>query len=105
MKVEIKKGNKIVSTTEAAYSNFFKSNGWKLVKNLQPKLAKNETKEEEPVADNEWDEVIEEEANEIQKPLSEMNRNELIELANSLGVDVSNLNKNAQLREAIKAVM
>lgn len=57
---------------------------------------------EDEVADEEWDEAIAE--TEVEKPLSEMNREELVAKAESLGIDVGNKN-NDQLRKAIKKVM
>ena len=54
------------------------------------------------ISDSEWDEVIDEEP---EKPLSEMNREELTEKAESLGINISGLTKNAQIREKIKSCM
>lgn len=43
------------------------------------------------------------EEEEVEKPLSEMNRQELERKANSLGVDITGLTTNKQIREAIRS--
>ena len=120
-KVTIVKGHMSKVVSYPAYLNFFKDGGW-FVKGEdafplpvveEEKVAEVETPvepvedtvddTEEEIADEEWDEVIAEE--EVEKPLSEMNRQELIEKAESLGIEVDKKANNKQLREAIKAVM
>lgn len=125
--VTIEKNGKTKSVSYAAYCNFFKDAGWVVEGEKSPsqpvvekkgKKAKEEVKtdvvetentveaevndEEDEIADEEWDEAIAE--TEVEKPLSEMNREELVEKAKSLGIDVSNKNNN-QIRKAIKEAM
>lgn len=116
--VRIGKGNLVNTVPRSSFDNFFKSQGWVILEgdnapsNPIVEKEKKEEKIEEQVVENsdsetsddEWDEVLDEfKDEEVEKPLSEMNKSELIEKANSLGVDISNLNTNKQLREAIKS--
>ena len=126
MLVTIAKNNmqKVVSFT--AFRNFFKDSGWEIVGEEKSPTShiKEEVKEEviEPVEeentsdevvedteasddeipDEEWDEAIAEE--DVEKPLSEMNHDELVAKAESLGLTASGKN-NSQLRKMIKEVM
>lgn len=125
--VTIEKNGKTKSVSYAAYCNFFKDAGWVVEGEKSPsqpvaekkgKKTNNEVEanvgetentveaetnnEEDEIADEEWDEAIAE--TEVEKPISEMNREELIEKAKSLGIDVSNKNNN-QIRKAIKEAM
>ena len=120
--VTIQKGNMVNRVSYAAYRNFFESSGWSIVGEedsptspIEEEVVESDVEETEndvadadeenvddEVADEEWEEAIAEE--EVEKPLSEMNREELIAKANSLGVEVGKKN-NKQLREAIKEVM
>lgn len=125
--VTIKKNGKTKLVSYAAYCTLFKDAGWVVEGEdnspsqpvVEDKVEKAddvvetdvvedentveaEVSEEDEVADEEWDEAIAE--TEVEKPLSEMNREELISKAESLGVEVGNKN-NDQLRKAIKKVM
>lgn len=98
----IGKGKKKLKVTDKAYDNFYKNSGWEVLKQLGTKVKKpvKETVESEV---DEWEGV--EDDSEVKKPLSEMNRQELEEYAAELGVDLSGLTSNKQIREAIKAAM
>ena len=124
--VTIKKNGKSKSVSYPVYCNYFQNAGWRVVGEDTPtpsvvenEVVENKTDEAEnevsenttdveenevddEVADEEWDEVIAEE--EVEKPISEMNREELVAKAESLGIEVGNKNNN-QLRKAIKEKM
>lgn len=115
--IRIVKGNLVNTVSKSAFDNYFKSQGWDIVKgdNIPP-IPVLEEEVEEPVEaveteaevieddSDEWNDVLEElQDEEIEKPLSEMNKKELMEKAQSLGVNVKGLETNKQLREAIKA--
>lgn len=103
--VTIRKGKKEVRTTESAYENFFANNGWEKVesnKTHKRTERKSEPSDNEASTSDEWGDWSEEEPS---KPLSEMNRSELEEYATKLGIDLTGLGSNKQIREAIKAVM
>lgn len=103
MQIEITKNGKKVEVSKTAFDNFFKNHGWVECKNsAQPVSNKKEVNKVEEIEED-WGEIESDE--DIEKPLSEMNRNELLALAEKLGVDVSGLSKNSQLRDAIKAAM
>ena len=110
--VRIAKGNLVNTVPKSSFDNFFKSQGWVIVEgDYTPSIPIVEEKVEEEVkeqveenSDDEWDEVIDELKDEdVEKPLSDMNKEELIAKANSLGMDITGLNTNKQLREAIKS--
>lgn len=116
--IRIVKGNLVNTVSKSAFNNYFKSQGWDIVKgdDIPPIPVLEEEKViEEPVEtieaeevieddSDEWNDVLEElQDEEIEKPLSEMNKKELMEKAQSLGVNVKGLETNKQLREAIKA--
>lgn len=114
--VRIAKGKHINSVPTSAYYNFFKSQGWVIVgeKNTPPtpfkepvEPVKEVVKEDsgtDEMWEEEWDDTLEElQDEEAEKPLSDMNKAELIAKAKSLGIYNANLNTNKQLREAIKA--
>lgn len=109
--VKIAKGNLVNTVPKSAFDNFFKSQGWEMVEgDYTPSIPIVEEKEVEEVAEeqeensDEWDEVMDElKDDEVEKPLSDMNKEELISKANSLGMDITGLNTNKQLREAIKS--
>ena len=123
--VTIEKNGKSKSVSYPVYCNYFQNAGWRVVgeDTPTPSVVENEVAEnkadeaenevtenatdvedevDDEIADEEWDEVIAEE--EVEKPISEMNRDELISKAESLGIDVANKNNN-QLRKAIKEKM
>lgn len=126
--IKIQKNDSVKTVSEAAYKNYFKDFGWVVAEGDKPSVAPTETEvvEEAPaevteeavetvetenevenevedeVADEEWDEAIAEE--DVEKPLSEMNREELVTKAESLEIDTDGKN-NSQLRKAIKEKM
>ncbi|MBO7695439.1 MAG: hypothetical protein J6T10_22670 [Methanobrevibacter sp.] len=58
---------------------------------------------EDSISDEDWDEVLDEmKDDEVEKPLSEMSKKELIAKANSLNIKVPNGYSNQQIRELIK---
>lgn len=117
--VRIAKGKYINSVPKSAYNNFFKSQGWVIVgeKSTPPTTFKEpvepvkEVVKEDKGTEEEWDDSLEEwddsleelQDEEAEKPLSDMNKAELIAKAKSLGIYDTNLSTNKQLREAIKA--
>ena len=127
--VTIVKNGKTKSVSHSIYRNYFENAGWRVVgeentptPSVAEEVVENEVNEtenevnenatdveenetetdEDEVADEEWDEAIAEE--EVEKPISEMNRDELVAKAESLGIEVGNRNNN-QLRKAIKEKM
>lgn len=112
--VTIKRDEKTALVTLSAYDNYFKNNGWEIVgeaKTASPvpdfKEKKKPVKEavEEPADDAEenWDEVIDElQDDEVEKPLSEMNKTELVAKAKELGIKIPAGVSNKELRELIK---
>lgn len=129
--IEIVKGNKKQLVSKGSFENFFKDNGWKVAGKIpassdsqkaQNKLEKEDaikttvseenpeiepsTDSNESSTDDEWDEVLQEESDEeVEKPISEMTRNELIEYANKNDISLAGLNKTNQFREAIREAM
>ena len=110
--VTIKKGDKTLTVMKSAFEEYFANQGWS-ISNVGKLVAVVETAPEKPIAEPEveandseeedWSEFEEEEVDEeIEKPLSEMNRAELEQKANSLGIDISEAKTNKQLREIIK---
>ena len=113
MKVEIKKKNKKSVVTDSAFNNFYKNAGWELsspsqaskkevVEDVKKEEVEN-TEQEPDEIEEDWDSIEDDE--EVSKPISEMNNAELKEYATKLGIDISGLSSNKQLREAIKAVI
>ena len=121
--VEIQRGNEKRNVSFASFENFFKSAGWKVAGEIpatsapvakelkkEKKQEKKQIKEEKvdpvPVKD-EWDEVLNEEADEegIEKPISEMTRKELIKYAEDHGISLAGLNNVNQFRNAIQEYM
>lgn len=123
--IKIQKNNAVKTVSMAAYKNYYEDFGWGIVEGKEPSTSPisevEEVKEEvtaeveentveteetnsneEEVADEEWDEAIAEE--EVEKPISEMNREELIAKAETLGLSVRN-ESNKKIREMIKEVM
>lgn len=104
--VKIVKGSKTLKVTKSAFDNYYANSGWRL-ETASAENAEIEKAEELNSDDNsadEW-EGYEEEAEEIEKPLSEMNREELTAKAVEMGLDISSVNSNKQLRELIKTNM
>lgn len=88
--VSIVKGSKTLSVTRSAYDNFYKRNGWGL----------SEGYSESSESGDEWDDVLNEEN---EKSLSEMNNAELREKAEAMGIDITGLTSNKQIRERIRS--
>lgn len=122
--VTIVKNGKTKTVSEPAYNSIFKDAGWKKVgeksstssvkeekvevvnvAEVEAEVEENQADEndaEDEIPDEVWDEVQAEE--EVEKPISEMNHNELVEKAESLGIQTKGMN-NKQLRDAIKEKM
>ena len=106
--IKIVKDGHVNEVTLSAFNNYFKSQGWNLAGGDIPPASPGvenvvEDNVEEPT-DEEWDNVLDElKDDEVEKPISEMNKQELISKANSLGLDVSPEMTNKQLRELIKS--
>ena len=109
--VKISKNGMEKEVSVSAFENFFKNSGWEIAggkkpANSQSKKEKVEEKVEEPIennSDDEWDEVLEDE--DIEKPLSEMNKKELIDYAEKNGISLAGLNTVSQFRQAIQENM
>jgi AmiR/NasT family two-component response regulator len=117
--VTISKNGKTKTVSEPVYNSIFKDSGWEIVgeksstssvkKEVEPvkqevveaDVEKNQEEEDE-IPDEVWDEVQAEE--DVEKPISEMSHNELVEKAESLGIQTKGMN-NKQLRDAIKEKM
>lgn len=123
MMVTISKNGKTKTVSENVYKSVFRDNGWAVVGEKSPTPAvsgkqKKETVKEEVVEsvvesnenenvedeipDEVWDEAVAEE--DVEKPISEMSHNELVDKAESLGIQTKGMN-NKQLRDAIKDKM
>ena len=116
--IKIAKDGKVNEVSMSAFDGYFKSFGWEIVgEDYTPPVpvieGKAQEKSEQPVQEpeaeqdgDEWDEVLDElQDDEAEKPLSEMNKEELLAKAKSLGIDVSKSSTNKQLREVIKSYM
>lgn len=128
MFINIQKGGKRLLVSKAAFENNFKGQGWSEVgknptssdiqeaaeetkseKTINNK-AKVEESNQEPSEDqevDEWDEVLEDEEDEgeIEKPLSEMNKEELIQYASKNDISLEGLTSVKQYRQAIKEAL
>ena len=108
--VKISKNGMEKEVSISAFENFFKNSGWEIAGDKKPATSQSKKVEkvvEEPVENNsedEWDEVLEED-DEIEKPLSEMNKKELMEYAENNGISLAGLNTVAQFRQAIQENM
>ena len=108
--VKISKNGMEKEVSKSAFENFFKNSGWEIAGDKKPATSQSKKKVEEKVEetvennnDDEWDEVLEDE--EIEKPLSEMNKKELIEYAEEKGISLAGLNTVNQFRQAIQDYM
>lgn len=114
--VEIQREKERKTVSYSSFKNFFENAGWKVAGEIPATSApvvKKETKkqkveekvEENPVKD-EWDEVLSEEAeDDVEKPISEMNKRELAEYADAHGISLAGLNTASQFRNAIQDFM
>nr|DAH85015.1 MAG TPA: HeH/LEM domain [Bacteriophage sp.] len=98
--IKIEKDGKELMVPKSAYNNFYKNAGWTKVGGK-----KQEAMQFESVDDSEWDEALAEEEQEPTKPLSEMNRSELEQLARERGISLAGLSNTKQIREAVKAAL
>lgn len=131
--VKIQKMNKTMLVTKSSFENYFKNAGWNEVdtkstlsnspeapaeskknKSINTKANEVKTPVEPPVTsgdsvkEDEWAEAIDEfdEIDEgVQKPISEMTRNELIQFAKDNDISLAGVNKTNQIREAIKTAL
>ncbi len=111
--VTINKGDKTLVVMKSAFEEYFANQGWSISTNVGRSVAVEETAPEKPIAEpkieandseeEDWSEFEDEDNDEeIEKPLSEMNRSELEQKANSLGIDISEAKSNKQIREIIR---
>lgn len=116
-KVKMTKNGKVKEVTQSAFDNYFKNAGWEISDNISAKAVEAESEnvvehenvvEQETIVDDvientiedEWNDVEEDEA--VEKPISEMDREELKAFAESHNIDIEGLTKISQIREAIK---
>lgn len=99
--VRIGKGEMEKRVSLSSFHNYYENAGWLILDHVVGSSFE-QVDESDEISDSEWDEAIDEEP---EKPLSEMNREELTAKAESLGIDISGLTKNAQIREKIKSCM
>ena len=104
--IKIVRGNLVNYVSKSSFDNYFKSQGWEIAGGNEPPVSpkvENNVIEEE-VEEDDWDDVLDEfKDEEVEKPISEMNKQELIAKAKSLDIDVSDDLTNKQLRELIKS--
>jgi hypothetical protein len=105
--VKVKRNEKIMEVPNSVFENKMKANGWELVTGKESKksVEANETVEnesspaDESFSDEEWEEA---ESDVEEKPLSMLSTEELKELADKKGIDISGLKSDKQIREAIR---
>lgn len=113
--VKIKRGDHVLTVTSGAYKTIFKPMGYKVVKGNytepeeEEKVAEVEQTEEpddpeQEEQDEEPDEEEEEDSGLDEKPLSEMNKTELKEYAEQLGIDAEGLSKQEIRKAILKAI-
>ncbi len=95
--VKIKKGLKTMIVPDSSYKNFYEDAGWERI-GVSKKSDSAKQKEESVDMEEDWDNLDDG----IEKPLSDMNRAELFEKAESLGIDISDCANNKQMREKIR---
>lgn len=114
--IKIVKGSKTQEVSQSAFENFFKNSGWEIAGNKPATPQFEEEKEAEKVEENnnteeddEWAEAMKEEDSEeeiededIEKPLSEMTKKELIKFADEKGISLAGLSTVSQFRQAIE---
>ena len=128
--IEIFKNGEKRKVSKSAFENFFKDSGWvevgktpasssldsyQVVEKSDNKVKSKVDIEEDKFEasdesnesfEDEWDEVLsEEEDEEIEKPISEMNKEELIAYAKKHDISLAGLSKVSQYREAIREAM
>lgn len=97
--ITIRKGKMTKEVPASAFANYYQNSGWVADDEPVKKKVVENISEPDEVSDEDWDSVMEDE-----KPVSEMNREELIAKAKSLGISVGNMN-NRQLKDAIRNMM
>ncbi len=123
MFIKIQTADKVIKVTRNAFLNYFSNMGWTEVDSKASGRLKKEVKEEsnintkveeqksdggqkEDISEDPWAEAMNEDDDddEAEKPLSEMSKKELIQLASEKGIETNGMNTN-QIREAIKKTM
>lgn len=120
--IKIQKNDKILEVSKSAFKNFYENSGWKEVgskptssnhqkahrEDLNEKNINNINEKEEDLleqsgesSDDEWEEAMSEDDEDAHKPISEMNREELIRFAKENDISLVGLSKNNQFKEAI----
>lgn len=82
--------SKVVANS--AYENYYKSSGW---------MKEGSDVVSDEVSDDEWEDIADEE---MEKPLSEMDLDELRQKAESLGISLAGLNTPKQIRDKIRKI-
>lgn len=111
--LNISKDGKVLKVTETAFKEYYKDFGWvpKATENVAKEPAEDtneEAVEENPIEENpieendDWNDIEEEE---VEKPISNMSKDELIAYANEHGINIDGINRTSQIREAILAAM
>lgn len=113
--VKIVKGSKTQEVSQSAFENFFKNSGWEIAGNKpaipqsEKEIEKVEEENNNTEEDDEWAEAMKEEDSEeeiededIEKPLSEMTKKELIKFADEKGISLAGLSTVSQFRQAIE---
>lgn len=112
-----KAGKRPLKVTTSAFNNFYKHSGWSTEKPQTGKRSQKVVEEsveseveeqaltDEDATNSDWDDTDWDEADQPTKPLSEMNRAELEQLAEEKGVSLAGLTNVKQMREVLKAVM
>ena len=117
----ITKNGRTKKVSESVFKSVFKDSGWLVVGEQSPtpvisneqvenneevnEVVENNEDEnvEDEIPDEAWDEAVAEE--EVEKPLSEMNREEMLAKAKELKITAVKSMTNKELREAIKEKM
>lgn len=116
--VNITKNGKSLTVSMGAFKDNFKDQGWIISSDNNMEVEADEAstsedfeteddmpeevEETEEVDESEWDELEDED---VEKPISEMSKDELREKAASLGLDVPSNCKVSQLREMVREAM
>lgn len=109
--IKIEKNGKTLVVPRTAFKEYYENQGWKESGNSHKKKVDEKKTEEPKVEEPEVEESESDEEDwsefedEVEKPLSEMNKNELKEKAISLGIDIPADVTNSQLRELIKSAL
>lgn len=96
--IKIKKGNKVMTVTKAAYKNFFINTEWVMVDESTAEVVEDATEQTDDDSEG-WDDE------EVTKPISEMTMEELETYANEHGIDISGGSTAKQVKAIIKATI